>query len=304
MRVKQALAKVPGALVLGRIGRNLVEGARQRLGIGAYTADGTTHHGRPVAHSVRYLREVLADYLEFGRLHVGALEGLDVVEIGPGDSLGAALLLVGAGARSVTCVDRFPVFRADHHERAILAELIAGADTAAQARMRACLGPDGLVSEGAIRYRPGLPIEDAATGLGRGVCDLIVSRAVLQAVASIDQAYAACRALLRPGGRMLHKVDLGNLSPIEPHPLQFLSHGPRVWQLMSSNLSRVNRQRWPHHRDALLRHGFTIDGFRATRLLPLPTVQEYRHKLAAPFRALSDADLMVYGFFVDCRRGD
>jgi SAM-dependent methyltransferase len=300
--MKQALARVPGALVVGRIGRNLLEGARQRLRLGSYTADGTTHRYRDVAESVAYIREVLEDYQQFGRLGPDALLGKDIVEIGPGDSLGLALLLVGAGARSVVCVDRFEPLRDPVKERAILAALVASAAPEERPRMLACLDACGLVGGGAIRYCPGVAIEDAAERLGNGCCDLVVSRVVLQSVTSIDQAYAACRRLLRPAGRMLHKVDLGNLSARERHPLQFLKYGPRLWQLMSSNLSRTNRQRWPHHRDAMLRHGFAVQRFEATRLLPLDAVREYRGRLARPFRALSDEDLAVYGFFVDCLR--
>jgi hypothetical protein len=70
---------------------------------------------------------------------------------------------------------------------------------------------------------------------------------------------------------------------------------------MSSNISRVNRSRWPHHRAALERNGFAIERFGVTKRLPLDAIGAIRPRLAPEFRGLADEELAIYGFFMACR---
>lgn len=100
---------------------------------------------------------------------------------------------------------------------------------------------------------------------------------------------------------MIHKVDLSNHSRIEFHPLQFLTYTERLWWLMSSNISRVNRCRWPQHKASLEKNRFAVEKFVPTRLLGLSRIQSVRPKLRLPFREMTDEELSTLGFFVACR---
>jgi cyclopropane fatty-acyl-phospholipid synthase-like methyltransferase len=167
--------------------------------------------------------------------------------------------------------------------------------------MKACLDGENRIVGDVIRYIPDLPIETAFEEVGRTRFDYIVSRSVLEHVSDIDETYASCRTLIEDGGLMIHKVDLSNHSTIELHPLQFLTYSQRLWGAMSSNISRVNRARWPQHRVSIERNRFTIERFVATRLLEIAQVRSIRPQLRSPFREMTDEELRIYGFYMACR---
>jgi SAM-dependent methyltransferase len=250
---------------------------------------------------VAYVTDVFEDYFRFSGIGQHTFEGTHVLEIGPGDSLGVALMMVGLGAKQVVCVDRFLTYRDPNKERSIMAALVDAAPPIARERMHRCLDGDHRIVGDIIRYMPDVSIEMAAEQLGEIRFDYIVSRAVLEHVYDIDKTYACCRRLIRDGGRMIHKVDLSNHSSIERHPLQFLTYTERLWRLMSSNISRVNRCRWPQHRAAIEKAGFVIEKFAPTKFFDLSQVRSIRLKLRSPFREMTDEDLSISGFFVVCR---
>ncbi|PTL34930.1 hypothetical protein CLG94_12390 [Candidatus Methylomirabilis limnetica] len=299
--IKKRLAALPGVIPLVRIFKNVYWGLRHRLRLGTYNLDGVTHLHKGVTESVAYVVTVFEDYFKFGSIEKQAFEEKDILEIGPGDSLGVALMMVGLGVKQVVCIDRFFTYRDPDKEYAILAALVEAAPPLAKERMNRCLGNNyGIVGD-AIRYLPDVPIEEAVAALGEVRFDYIISRAVLEHVYDIEETYACCRKLIRDGGRMIHKVDLHNHSSIELHPLQFLTYSEGLWRLMSSNISRVNRCRWPQHRAALEKNRFVIEKFEPTKMLSLSEVQSIRSRLRSPFLEMTDEDLSLNGFFVVCR---
>jgi SAM-dependent methyltransferase len=262
--------------------------------------DGVTHLHKTLDESVQYILDVADDYLRVADLTPRALEGATVLEIGPGDSLGVAFVLAGFGARRVVCVDRYLIHRDPEREGRILDELERRASPEMRKRMRRCRdGASGV--GGVVSHLPGVAIEEAASRLPDAGFDFIVSRAVLQFVYDIHRTYANCRRLVRDDGRIIHKVDLTNLSSVEHHPLQFLTYPSWLWRRMSSNLSRPNRWRWSQHRAALEQHGFLIERFEVTKLFEPDVVASIRSRLRPPFATLSDEDLRIAGFFVVCR---
>jgi len=167
--------------------------------------------------------------------------------------------------------------------------------------MLPCIDPDGGVIGDSIRYLSDSPIERAAEPIGGGGFDIIVSRSVLEHVYDLEETYASCRRLLSTGGLMIHKVDLTNHSDVERHPLQFLTYSQLLWAFMSSNISRINRSRWPDHRASLERNRFVIEHFEVTGRYTRQQVQGIRARLASRFRTMSDDDLAIAGFFVVAR---
>lgn len=299
--IKKRLAVLPGVIPLVRIVKNFYWGLRHCLCLGIYDVDGVTHFHKGVTESVAYVVTVFEDYFQFSNIQQQEFEGKMVLEIGPGDSLGVASLMIGLGVRQIVCIDRFFTYRDPNKERAILAALVEAAPPLAKARMNRCLDNDyGIVGD-TIRYLPDLPIEKAADTIGAVRFDYIISRAVLEHVYDIEKTYACCRKLMRDGGRMIHKVDLQNHSDIELHPLQFLTYSEGLWRLMSSNISRVNRCRWPQHKAALEKNGFVVEKFEPTKMLSVSQVQSIRSRLCSPFREMTDEDLSLGGFFVLCR---
>ena len=86
-----------------------------------------------------------------------------------------------------------------------------------------------------IDVRAGVGIEEAPAQIGESSVDAIVSRAVLEHVFDLDTALAAMHRLLKPGGRMAHKVDLrdhGLFTDGGQHALEFLTVSDRVYTWM------------------------------------------------------------------------
>jgi len=282
-RIKKLLAVLPGVLPLVRIFNDFYYGLRHQLHLGTYNIDGVTHLHKGVEESLAYVADVFEDYFRFSGIEKQAFEGKHVLEIGPGDSLGVAPMMVGLGVKQVVCVDRFFTYRDPNKERAIMAALVDAAPPVAKERMNRCLDSDHRIVGDVIRYMPDVTIEMAAEKLGEICFDYIISRAVLEHVYDIDKTYACCRKLIRGDGRTIHKVDLSNHSSIEIHPLQFLTYTERLWWLMSSNISRVNRCRWPQHRAALEKNRFAIENSLRRKSLAFRRSSPSGRNCAPPF---------------------
>ena len=300
-KMRRFAAAVPGLVVLVRTLKNAYWGLRRRTGTGSYSIDGVAHSHMSLEESVVYVRQVFEDYVEHGGLTPEQILGARVLEIGPGDSLGVALLFVGAGASQVVAVDRFFTARDLGNERRLLAALTARQGPRARGRMQRCIGSDGQIAGTTIHYVHGIPMERAVEAIAGQRFDLIVSRSVLEHVFDIDATYASCRSLIRDGGRMVHKIDLSNHSDIERHPLQFLTYAPLTWRLMSSNISRINRCRWPQHKASMEENRFEIERFFPTRIYPPEQIGLIRSRLVRPFKEMRDEDLAIGGCFVTCR---
>jgi hypothetical protein len=167
--------------------------------------------------------------------------------------------------------------------------------------MKGCLDSKNRIFGNTIRHIANLPIKRAREEVGRTKFDYIISRFVLEHVSKINETYACCRALIEAGGQMIHKVDISNHSTIERHPLQFLTYSPRVRRAMSSDISRINRARWPQHCAALERSRFAIERFGVMKLLDVSQVRAIRPRLRSPFREMTGEELCICGFYIVCR---
>lgn len=245
------------------------------------------------------------DYLaQLGTDRGGAaarLAGRHVLEYGPGDVPGVALLFVAYGAASVTCVDRFPLMRADGLAGEALARLFDALPAEPRERAGRCFvrhgDPRSGLAAGPIVYsvRPdGLLGESASMGI-------VVSRAVLEHVNDLPGTFHDMRAALAPDGVALHLVDLKSHGLHRRNPLDFLTWPDRLWTLMYSCKGVPNRLRPGAYRDAARAAGLEIVAMSPTGRARAEDVAEVRPHLAAPFRGLPDDDLAWLGFWIVCR---
>lgn len=285
---------------------------------------GATHQSLSAEQSVEYLRRVFADYLAYGGVSKDWLPGKRILEIGPGDNLGVALLLAASGAGQVVCLDRFETRSDPAQLRKIYETLRSGLAQGEQNLF------DEALDIGSLRFHPekvrtviGVPIEKADSVLETGSFDWIISRAVLEEVpkGKLAACFAVQDRLLAPAGRLAHKIDLrdyGIFSSRGFHPLEYWTLPAWLHALMSSHEPAPNRQRAPAYRAILENLGYRCDIF-LTHLAgtemeiephwkgwPLDArveqarqlVARIRPRLAAEFHALSDEDLMTTGIFV------
>jgi SAM-dependent methyltransferase len=275
-------------IILRHIGHNFRTRIRHTFGrvdnySGSMTAD--------VPSRVKHARSVFDRYTSLGG--IPSLDGASVLELGPGDSLAIGLLFAAAGAARVVCLDKF---RYHHDNTAFLAPL--GIDPSLAGRVEARCGAD---------------IEDA--NLKPESFDLIVSNAVLEEIPDLDASLAAMEHVLRPGGVMLHQVDLsdyGMFSARGFHPLEFLTIPDSVWSGMTNSCGGPNRKPLSFYRSKLAGLGFLVDvlytddyvqGKRTPpgRDLPSPDRQwldPVRDRLLHRYSALPENELTVYGVFL------
>lgn len=255
-RVKRSRSLAIGARIAAERGRDL-----RRMTGRKENEMGATHWALSLEQSLDYIDEVFDDYLNYGGYSVADLDGLRVLELGPGDNFGVGLRFLAAGVGEFVATDRFIPYRDAERQRLIYEGIIDRLeDGPGKDRVAPVLGggvePD-LEAVG-LRKLDETPIEDAVEILG-GDFDLIVSRAVLEHVGDLPGAFAAMDRLLRPGGRMIHKVDLRdhNMFAGDLNPLTFLTIADRTYRWMGEDSAGLpNRVRIGWYRDEMDKLGY------------------------------------------------
>jgi len=284
---------------------------------------GSTGLSMSVEDAAGYARRVVADYLTYGAGgDTERLKGKDVLEIGPGDNLGVALLLLAKGAHTVTCIDGFaPNFDADHNAR-IYAAIYNGLSAEERERVRdvITLQSDGTATVGGDRLlcRYGDPMDGSATPLKSESYDIVISRAVLEHLGNLEIGWKNMVKSLRPDGEMWHKVDFRCHDLFgQIHPLYFLTVPDALWDVISRPDPTLNRLRLPTYRELAARdfrdlrcyithivgenefspHVETLVPGTHYSHLHLEMIRAIRPRLVKRFSDYSDEDLLVTGIF-------
>jgi len=243
-----------------------------------------------------------ADYVRYWvethvrRAGLESLQGLHVLELGPGDSIAGALVAHGLGAERIVLVDAAPLATRDievYHE---IAQQLAPAYPGLQA----VLGTrhfDELLEAVRAEYLTGglRSLHD----LEPESIDISWSQAVLEHVRAdeIDETLRQIRRVHRVGTVSSHRIDLLDHLDRSLHHLRFPA---RLWN--SGLLSRAdfytNRLRKHQLLAAFHDAGFEVEVVteRAWDELPVP-----RTKLASPFRSMSEDQLRTFEIDVVCR---
>jgi SAM-dependent methyltransferase len=277
---------------------------------------------------VEYARQVVDDYAFYGASNrPDPFVGASILEIGPGDNLAVALLMLARGAESVTCADAFsPSVNSAENRRIYRALRKSLTEQEAATLSRAVeIGADGelTVRDGRLKMCRGLPVEALGDALEQRF-DVILSRAALEHASDAAQAWKAMCARLKPGGQMWHKIDFRSHNFYNAiHPLYFLTIPERLWRIVSRPDPTLNRERMPFYREALART-FPDAKVFVTRILehaellphvPLEDVEQHiraadleliervRPKLIEGLRGQPAADVLIGGVFVSCRDG-
>jgi SAM-dependent methyltransferase len=299
--------------------------ARERLALtGAET--GNTHLALRLDESLRYIDSVYRDYLDFAGLREQDLAGMSVLEVGPGDNVGVAIRMIAAGAAGVTALDRFDSKRDHDQQRRIYQALIdsLGSDERERVHDLVTLEPDIGFDSRRLRVITGVSVERAAELFPSESFDLIVSYVVLQSVPSPARAIRAMDSVLKPGGQMVHRVDLSDLGLMgaATHPLAFLTFPERAYRFMTRWSADPNRWRTTDYVAAFQALGYDTHAHvsqvigrapRADARLPLASGVDYgedtvalldgvRPRLARRFRALPDEELMPLGAVLTARK--
>lgn len=173
--------------------------------------------------AANYFRRCVSDYFDVlgtrTSYSAALVRGRRILEYGPGNVPGVALLLIAHGAASVVCVDRFPMVSPSRENLAILWCLLESLEGEQRARAAECFRVRGDPASGFIEER--VRYQVAAGGLSglEQAVDLVLSRAVLEHVSDLNATFADMYCALIPGGICLHQVDLKShgLHRYNPH---------------------------------------------------------------------------------------
>jgi SAM-dependent methyltransferase len=269
---------------------------------------GETGRGRgaeSVEQTARYFERCVDDYR--ARLALSPaqwrafLKGRQVLEYGPGDLPGVALLLLGMGAGRVVCVDRFPLVNFGTFNRQVLGRLAASASLTADERRRAGAVLAQLLAgagaDGALHYRTS---RDGTLGEPDSI-DLLISRAVLEHVGDLDATFADMARVLRADGVAIHQVDLKSHGMHIEHPLDFLCWPSRLWVWMYGCKGAPNRVRLARYRELAARHGLRIDALEVCERASPQEWAAIAHRLPAEVRELGYEDGACLGFWMVLR---
>lgn len=294
------------------------------------SSSGSTHGNKRIEESLEYIRRVFQDYFQYGRLSGQDIEGKILLELGPGDNAGVALMFLAHGARRVYCLDKFYPIRDPERERRIYQELRKQLDPEQRRRFDDAiqLEPELVANPEKLELIHGRAAGEADRVFAARQFDIIFSRAVLEEVFDTDGVFAALDQILRPGGVLLHKIDLGDYGAFSQagiHPLEFLTIPDWIYRWIADD-GRPNRRTLHYYRSKMKELHYTAEIFlsevigrnggcrpvagRKTRLEKdadyedwhLELVREIRPRLAAPFRHLDDEDLLVAGIFLVARK--
>lgn len=249
-----------------------------------------------------YFIECFRDY----RRHLGLndeevksyLKNKVVLEYGPGDILGVALLFYASGAKRVHCVDRFPLSRMSEKNVNVYHRLLSSLDGRERQRAENAFRERGKPASGfnhrAIDYRV------TRDGLSEGArkYDLIISRAVLEHVNDLEKTMLDIKRGLREGGLSIHEVDLKSHGLDRYTDFDFLTWPKLIYELMYSHKGCPNRWRVDKYRELAERSKLHVKMLTPTGRLDRKKIDVIYPKVAKEFSHITPEELSWQGFWV------
>jgi SAM-dependent methyltransferase len=182
----------------------------------------------------------------------GSIQNAVVSEIGCGDCLAAADMMLGLGAKHVHLVEFVPMIVSEKH-RVALGPLVADDSLPNQGTVLAAGEPPRL-NPALVTFHEGL-LEKIR--LPEPV-DFLYSFDVLEHVEDLDGFFAYCGEVVRPGGLMMHKFDLSGHGQFEDPmpPLDFQTLPRWVYEAAFPKYNRAVGNFADQFLSAMERHGF------------------------------------------------
>ncbi|HLS55105.1 MAG TPA: methyltransferase domain-containing protein [Zeimonas sp.] len=283
------------------------------------TTSGMAHGGRDTGSSVAYIEQVFADYKRYSG--VSRFQGR-VAEVGPGDNAGVGLMFLADGCESVDLVDRFYSRRSAARNAEIYKSLVER-----HRQLAARLDGDGPYDDANFRgIRRCYGEQASAEGFfsSPAAYDYIVSRAVMEHVRDPVLAFRRMSAALKPGGMLLHKVDLRDHGMFSGafHELKFLEVPDWLYPAMTRGSGRPNRKLVHSYREVLEQvlpdHDILVTRLAAvgdiepharyeqidssSRRAAESYVESVRGRFCKALRNVASADLAVTGIFIVGRK--
>jgi len=253
-----------------------------------------------IARDVDYALSIADSYVQRVPGGAAGLVGRRVLELGPGYSLGTAVLLACHGAR-VTAADRYLApWDPDYHPvflHALLARLAATRRELSPAPLLALLAAGDFVPPALASLHVGS--EDLDEVLA-GSFDFVVSNAVFEHVENVPRALESLARITRRGGCGIHQVDFRDHRDFA-HPLEYLTLAEDEFQAEFQYCRGECGNRWRHvgMGQAMERAGFEVLDFTPNMFADEAYLADLRPRLHREQRGLPEEALRVIsGCFV------
>ena len=194
-----------------------------------------------------------------------ALRGANVAEIGCGDCLAAADMMLGLGASRVFLVDRQPIVISPLH-REVLRPLAEDPTLPNRAEILSpgdepSLDPAKASAHHGLLEEVGIPAP----------VSMVYSFDVVEHVEDLDGFFSCCYRMLTPGGISLHKFDLSGHEFFEDPlpPLDFQTYPTWLFNLIFPKYRRAAG----HFADTIL-ESMKRQGFQIESVIPIRTAEE------------------------------
>ncbi len=278
---------------------SLKNGVFYGLGLAALTAASLNHHLRgyrkPTDFAASDWPRAIAHVLsivEDWRHHLAGpnrepfdFRGADILELGPGATLGTGILLMGLGARSYLAVDRFDLASLTplgFYQALAEAELPSHYDRAA---IRSSVETLGHGEPGPVAAATDAEF-DIPRAVGTRRFDLVVSNAAFEHFSEIDRVLMQVDKVARPGTELVAGVDF------QTHTRGIRSRDPNSIYRFSPDLYRrlsfpgqPNRQRPDRYASVLRALGWTGIEVRPVDVADAGYLAWSQDGLAADFRS-------------------
>lgn len=225
----------------------------------------------------------------------GNLAGKTILELGPGDSVGTALVATSHGAKAIL-LDTGAFAATDVEVYKKLASELSSIGLNPPDISQARTVSDVLIACDARYITTGLA---GLYSIESGSVDLIFSQAVLEHVPKSEflATMKECRRIISPDGMASHRIDLKDHLGGGLNNLRF---SDRLWEsdFFSKSGFYTNRIRFEQMLEVIIHAGFDVDLLKVDRWDRLPLV---RSKMHSQFAALKEDELRVKGFDVILR---
>jgi SAM-dependent methyltransferase len=226
-----------------------------------------------------------------------ALNGSVVAEIGCGDCLAAADMMLGLGARHAYLVESIPMLPTDAHREA-LQPLVSDPNLPNQGEVFRGISTE--LDPERVTFHRGL-LENAR--LPEPV-DLLYSFDVLEHVEDLEGFFSYCGEITRPGGIMIHKFDLSGHGPFEDPmpPLDFQTLPTWLFELAFPKYNRAAGNTADEFFKAIERNHFRILRTAVIREAEPEYLQAIRPSLRSELRKRSDEIVRMLDLIVIAER--
>jgi SAM-dependent methyltransferase len=229
-------------------------------------------------------------------IHKAEILNAHVCEVGCGDCLASADMLLSLGAAHVDLIETLPIL-VDQRQEEILKKC---AEHDALPNRNVVLGPTGAIDQTRISIIPQY-LENVE---GRDKYKLILSFDVLEHVEDIAGFFGNCHRLLLPGGLMIHKIDLSGHGLLEDPlpPLDFQTYSDFLYGMMYSKYRRATRRLQGAILDSIRSAGFTVEEIGVLRAADVDYVEALRPRLRKPIREKPADELKVLDWYLVARK--